>query len=73
MASGNDEQLKILTECMRIKISGLAGWDHLGHLSIRIGESNKTEEIYRILYDSISATDTEQLYILYHQLWIYQR
>jgi uncharacterized protein HemY len=45
--SNNDEQLQCLTEQIRKKTWGPAGWRRLGQLMVKIGEFDKAEEIYR--------------------------
>jgi tetratricopeptide (TPR) repeat protein len=71
LTNDNDEQLKILTDCVREETSGLTGLDRLGQLMMRMGESNRAEEVYRILLETISATDAIHLSTVYNQLgWI---
>jgi hypothetical protein len=51
LTGDNDPQLHALTECIREEtFPGYKGWYRLGQLMIKVGQFNKAEELYEILF-----------------------
>jgi tetratricopeptide (TPR) repeat protein len=68
LTSDDDEQLKILTDCMRKETLGATGWHRLGQLMNQMGKLDKAEQVYQTLLDSVSASDETELAHLHLQL-----
>lgn len=67
MTNDNDPLLTLLTERMRHEIQGLTGWHRLGHLLLKLGQSDKAEDVYQALLDQKTSDDSDRAHI-YHQL-----
>jgi len=59
----NDEQLTQLTEYMRTETQGTTGLHRLGQLMIKMGDFNKSQEIYETLQKSHSVMTGKNLHI----------
>jgi len=68
LTSDNDERLTRLTEHMREEIGGKTGWDQLGSLMYKMGEFDKTEEIYKTLLETTSDNDLDRLAFLHQEI-----
>jgi tetratricopeptide (TPR) repeat protein len=66
LTSDDDQQLRILTERIRVETVGPTGWERLGKLMLKIGQSNKAEELYEALLQQASDEYEKALY--YNQL-----
>ncbi|CAF1567989.1 unnamed protein product, partial [Adineta steineri] len=66
LTADDDEQLSILTKCIREEINGSTGWRRLGRLLLKIGQINKAEEIYIALLEQPCNEDDKAHY--YNQL-----
>jgi tetratricopeptide (TPR) repeat protein len=64
LTSDNDPQLRHLSECMQKETRGSTGWHRLVLLLVRLGHSNKAEEISEILLQQ--ATDEGGKAHFYH-------
>ena len=51
LTSDDDPQLRALTEHIREETPGSTGWKRLGQLLFKIGQYNKTEELYTALLE----------------------
>ncbi|CAF0946802.1 unnamed protein product [Adineta ricciae] len=68
LTSDNDEQLRQVTEQMKIEIEGGSDWHRLGHLMAKMDNFDKAEEIYSTLLEAADKTKLQELAPLYHQL-----
>ncbi|CAF1311807.1 unnamed protein product [Adineta steineri] len=66
LTSDDDQQLRLLTERIRVEAGDATGWKRLGNLLLRIGQFNKAEELYNVLLEQASNEDEKALY--YNQL-----
>ncbi|CAF1565833.1 unnamed protein product, partial [Adineta steineri] len=66
LTADDDEQLRILTKCIREEINGSTGWRRLGRLLLKIGQINKAEELYIALLEQPSNENEKGHY--YNQL-----
>ena len=64
----DDEQLRILTDCLRTETVGHTGWHRLGQLMIRMGKWAKADEVYRTLLASAPPTNAVDLALFNNQL-----
>ncbi|CAF3526939.1 unnamed protein product [Rotaria sp. Silwood1] len=73
LISGKDPELHALTEHTREETyPGAERWDRLGTLLIKLGQFDKTQELYEILPDHQAITDRDKA-LIYHQLgWVKQ-
>jgi tetratricopeptide (TPR) repeat protein len=55
LTSGNDQQLKDLTDYIRKEIGGGTGWHRMGILMFKMGEFDKATEIYKTLIEKAPA------------------
>ena len=58
LTSDNDEQLKCLTDYIRKEFEEQPEWAKLGHLTLRMGEFDKAEEIFRENLQSPTNSDS---------------
>ena len=72
LTSNDDAELKQLTERMREETGGPTGWYRLGKLLFRIGNFDKTEELYQTLLKETNEDDWKQFSYLHHQLGVSQ-
>jgi hypothetical protein len=49
LTSDNDQDLRSLTDCIVEEIKGSTGWDRLGSLLLKLGQSKKAQEVYEIM------------------------
>jgi tetratricopeptide (TPR) repeat protein len=67
LTSDNDKDLRILTDHIRKETSPDAkGWHRLGFVLLKMGESDKAEEIYENLLEQ--ATEESEKAPIYHQI-----
>ncbi|CAF3854503.1 unnamed protein product, partial [Rotaria sp. Silwood1] len=68
---GNDShELNTLTAHLRKKLGERTGWSRLGLILIKVGESAKAEQLYRILLEKTSS-DEDRAEYNYQLGWIY--
>ncbi|CAF4147251.1 unnamed protein product [Adineta steineri] len=67
LTSDDDQQLRLLTNRIREETGG-TGWQRLGTLLIQIGQFNKAEELYNILFEQTIDDDEKIFY--YNQLGV---
>ncbi|CAF0872618.1 unnamed protein product [Adineta steineri] len=53
LTSDDDQQLRLLTDRIREEVDG-TGWHRLGKLLLTIGQFNKAEELYNVLFEQTS-------------------
>ncbi|CAF1510801.1 unnamed protein product [Adineta steineri] len=70
LTSDDDQQLRLLTDRIR-KEAGGTGWQRLGDLMLKIGQFNKAEEFYNVLFEQTSDESEKAIY--YHQLGYVKR
>ncbi|CAF1564657.1 unnamed protein product, partial [Adineta steineri] len=64
LTSDDDQQLRVLTDQIREKAVG-TGWQRLGDLLLKIGQFNKAEELYNILFEqTLDECEKGQYYII---------
>ena len=74
----DDQEMGELTRYVRKEMGSCTGWDRLGWILIKIGQSEKAEELYQVLLDKTSL-DTErahylnQLGVLYDDMGEYSK
>ncbi|CAF0994519.1 unnamed protein product [Adineta steineri] len=66
LTSDDDQQLRLLTDRIRVEVCGSTGWNRLANLLLKIGQFNKAEELYNVLLKQTSDKDEKALY--YNQL-----
>jgi tetratricopeptide (TPR) repeat protein len=66
LTSDDDGELRTLTERIREEATGLTGWGRLGNLLLKIGHSDKAEELYKVLLEQTCNESEKALY--YNQL-----
>ncbi|CAF3829480.1 unnamed protein product [Adineta steineri] len=66
LTSDDDQQLRVLTDRIREEAGGGTGWQRLGNLLIRIGQSIKAEELFNVLLEQTSDESERAHY--YRQL-----
>ncbi|CAF4053101.1 unnamed protein product [Adineta steineri] len=66
LTSDDDEQLRVLTDRIRVEAGGDTGWKRLGSLLLKIGQFNKAEELYNVLLQQTSDESEKAFY--YNQL-----
>ncbi|CAF0724893.1 unnamed protein product [Adineta steineri] len=66
LTSDDDQQLRLLTDRVRLEARGDNGWKTLGNLLLRIGQYNKAEELYNVLLEQTS--DEGEKAVNYNQL-----
>ncbi|CAF1230472.1 unnamed protein product [Adineta steineri] len=54
LTSDDDQQLRVLTNRIRVEAGGNTGWQRLGNLLLKIGQFNKAEELYNVLLEQTS-------------------
>ena len=59
----NDKEMGELTGHLREEMGSTTGWERLGEIFIKIGESGKAVELYQVLLDKASS-DTDRGYYL---------
>ncbi|CAF3203255.1 unnamed protein product [Rotaria sp. Silwood2] len=68
--SDNDPDLNILTEQIRKETyPEKKGWDRLDHLLIKLGQFNKAQEVYEILFEQ-AKTDSEKALMSHMLGWV---
>jgi tetratricopeptide (TPR) repeat protein len=65
LTNDNDRDLRALTDRMKEEMEGSTGWDRLGHLLLRMNQSEKAEQVYEILLQQ--TTDKIERATYYHQ------
>jgi tetratricopeptide (TPR) repeat protein len=69
LTSDNDSQLEALTERIREEtFKGYKGWYRLGYLLIKLGQFDKSEQLYDIMLDKTTDDDHEERLFIYHML-----
>ena len=66
----NDQEMGELTRHVRKEMGSSTGWHRLGWILIKIGQSEKAEELYQMLLDKVSS-DTERGDYLHMLGWVY--
>ncbi|CAF1107363.1 unnamed protein product [Adineta steineri] len=66
LTSDDDQQLRSLTDRIREEADGSTGWQRLGKLLLAIGQFNKAEELYNVLFEQ--TTDENEKASCYNQL-----
>lgn len=66
LTSDNDQQLRLLTDRIRIETGGGKSWLRMGFLLMKIGHFNKAEEVYMSLLNQTS--DAFEKAAIYNQL-----
>ena len=66
MTTGDDQQLRILSERIRTEVVGETGWKRLGHLLIKLNHFDKAEELYNALLEQ--TNDERRKVNYYNQL-----
>ncbi|CAF0778880.1 unnamed protein product [Adineta steineri] len=66
LTSDDDQELRLLTDRIRLEARGDNGWKTLGNLLLRIGQYNKAEELYNVLLQQTS--DEGEKAVNYNQL-----
>ncbi len=60
LTSDNDEQLKYLTDHIRNEIGDGVGWHRMGILLTKMGKFHQAVEIYNILIQTISKSESNE-------------
>ena len=69
LTGNNDHALNELTEHIRQELNWTTGWSRLGDTLIKLGESVKAEQLYKILLENSStSSDKNQAGYYYYQL-----
>ncbi|CAF1293724.1 unnamed protein product [Adineta steineri] len=66
LTADDDKQLRVLTNQIAKEAAGNTGWQRLGNLLLKIGHSDKAEELYNLLLEQTFDESEKALY--YHQL-----
>jgi hypothetical protein len=66
LTADDDQELRILTDCIRKEVVGETGWERLGQLLIKLSQLDKAEELYTVLLERKSEEGEKVLY--YHHL-----
>jgi tetratricopeptide (TPR) repeat protein len=66
LTADDDEQLRTLTERMRVETPGETGWRRLGQLLLKLNQFDKAEELYKVLLKQTSDESEKAFY--YNQL-----
>ncbi|CAF0901260.1 unnamed protein product [Adineta steineri] len=66
LTSDDDQQLRLLTDRIRVEAGGDTGWKRLGSLLLKIGQFNKAEKLYNVLLQQTSDESEKAFY--YNQL-----
>jgi tetratricopeptide (TPR) repeat protein len=67
LTSDNDKDLRVLTDCIREETSpNSRGWYRLGLVLLRLGQSEKAEEVYQILLKQ--ETEESEKAAIYNQI-----
>ena len=59
----NDQEMGELTQSVRKEIGSSTGWDRLGWILIKIGQSDKAESLYQMLLEKASLKTERALYL----------
>jgi tetratricopeptide (TPR) repeat protein len=70
LTNDNDEELQRLLLIMRRDIEGSTGLHRLGQLTAKMGEWNKSMEIYEMLLERTNENDKAMLASLHHQIGV---
>jgi tetratricopeptide (TPR) repeat protein len=67
LTSDNDKDLRVLTDCIRKNtFPDAEGWYRLGSVLLKLGQSDKAQEVYQILLEQ--ATKESEKAPIYHQM-----
>jgi tetratricopeptide (TPR) repeat protein len=62
LTADDDEQLRTLTERMRVETPGATGWQRLGQLLLKLNQFDKAEELYKVLLGQTSDENEKATY-----------
>jgi tetratricopeptide (TPR) repeat protein len=68
LISGNDNDLRRLTDQIRGEAEGSTGWDQLGKLLLKIGQAEQAQQVYEFLLKETNK-EIEKAYIYYQIGW----
>jgi hypothetical protein len=64
LKSDDDKDLRQLSDCIREETKRLIGWDQLGELLLKMGQSEKAQQVYEMLLEQ-TAEEIEKARIYY--------
>jgi tetratricopeptide (TPR) repeat protein len=62
LTTDDDEQLRTLTERIRVETPGETEWERLGQLLLKLNQCDKAEELYKALLEQVSGDGKKALY-----------